>query len=204
VADCTAGPGQDRGAGRSTGRMVATPVPVLAGPGRCDGPDLVGCRRRPAQAGPSGNRTLGRPGRARRAPARGARDHHRDLRADHRLGPLWRFDALHHSQEELSVLTSFRPTRSCTRRDSCWRPSRSRPAARAWGAPAWRAGRSRWSRTPRRARRAAARRAAHRAIPGRRLIRPDPGARALRAGPAALTTRRGRHPFRAAYQGSVP
>ncbi len=28
--------------------------------------------------------------------------------ADHRLGPLWRFHALHHSQEELSVLTSFR------------------------------------------------------------------------------------------------
>ena len=28
--------------------------------------------------------------------------------ADHRLGLLWRFHALHHSQEELSVLTSFR------------------------------------------------------------------------------------------------
>jgi sterol desaturase/sphingolipid hydroxylase (fatty acid hydroxylase superfamily) len=28
--------------------------------------------------------------------------------ADHRLGFLWRFHALHHSQEELSVLTSFR------------------------------------------------------------------------------------------------
>src|SRR5208337_3034310 len=28
--------------------------------------------------------------------------------ADHRPGPLWRFHALHHSQEELSVLTSFR------------------------------------------------------------------------------------------------
>lgn len=28
--------------------------------------------------------------------------------ADHRLGVLWRFHALHHSQEELSVLTSFR------------------------------------------------------------------------------------------------
>jgi sterol desaturase/sphingolipid hydroxylase (fatty acid hydroxylase superfamily) len=28
--------------------------------------------------------------------------------ADHRLGMLWRFHALHHSQEELSVLTSFR------------------------------------------------------------------------------------------------
>ncbi|MGH3305977.1 MAG: sterol desaturase family protein, partial [Streptosporangiaceae bacterium] len=28
--------------------------------------------------------------------------------ADHRLGPLWRFHALHHSQEELSVLSSFR------------------------------------------------------------------------------------------------
>ena len=28
--------------------------------------------------------------------------------ADHLLGPLWRFHALHHSQEELSVLTSFR------------------------------------------------------------------------------------------------
>jgi sterol desaturase/sphingolipid hydroxylase (fatty acid hydroxylase superfamily) len=28
--------------------------------------------------------------------------------ADHRLFPLWRFHALHHSQEELSVLTSFR------------------------------------------------------------------------------------------------
>jgi sterol desaturase/sphingolipid hydroxylase (fatty acid hydroxylase superfamily) len=28
--------------------------------------------------------------------------------ADHRLGPPWRFHALHHSQEELSVLTSFR------------------------------------------------------------------------------------------------
>jgi sterol desaturase/sphingolipid hydroxylase (fatty acid hydroxylase superfamily) len=28
--------------------------------------------------------------------------------ADHRLSPLWRFHALHHSQEELSVLTSFR------------------------------------------------------------------------------------------------
>ena len=27
--------------------------------------------------------------------------------ADHRLDPLWRFHALHHSQEELSVLTSF-------------------------------------------------------------------------------------------------
>jgi sterol desaturase/sphingolipid hydroxylase (fatty acid hydroxylase superfamily) len=47
--------------------------------------------------------------------------------ADHRLGPLWRFHALHHSQEELSVLTSSGPIRSCTRRDSCWRPSRSRP-----------------------------------------------------------------------------
>jgi sterol desaturase/sphingolipid hydroxylase (fatty acid hydroxylase superfamily) len=28
--------------------------------------------------------------------------------ADHRLGPLWRFHALHHSQEEMSVLSSFR------------------------------------------------------------------------------------------------
>src|SRR5262249_53741935 len=28
--------------------------------------------------------------------------------ADHRLGFLWRFHALHHSQEELSVFTSFR------------------------------------------------------------------------------------------------
>jgi sterol desaturase/sphingolipid hydroxylase (fatty acid hydroxylase superfamily) len=28
--------------------------------------------------------------------------------ADHHLGALWRFHALHHSQEELSVLTSFR------------------------------------------------------------------------------------------------
>ncbi len=28
--------------------------------------------------------------------------------ADHRLRPLWRLHALHHSQEELSVLTSFR------------------------------------------------------------------------------------------------
>lgn len=28
--------------------------------------------------------------------------------ADHRLGALWRFHALHHSQEELSVLSSFR------------------------------------------------------------------------------------------------
>jgi sterol desaturase/sphingolipid hydroxylase (fatty acid hydroxylase superfamily) len=28
--------------------------------------------------------------------------------ADHRFGVLWRFHALHHSQEELSVLTSFR------------------------------------------------------------------------------------------------
>ena len=28
--------------------------------------------------------------------------------ADHKLEPLWRFHALHHSQEELSVLTSFR------------------------------------------------------------------------------------------------
>ena len=28
--------------------------------------------------------------------------------ADHRVGSLWRFHALHHSQEELSVLTSFR------------------------------------------------------------------------------------------------
>jgi sterol desaturase/sphingolipid hydroxylase (fatty acid hydroxylase superfamily) len=28
--------------------------------------------------------------------------------ADHRLAPLWRFHAVHHSQEELSVLTSFR------------------------------------------------------------------------------------------------
>jgi sterol desaturase/sphingolipid hydroxylase (fatty acid hydroxylase superfamily) len=28
--------------------------------------------------------------------------------ADHRLRPLWRFHAVHHSQEELSVLTSFR------------------------------------------------------------------------------------------------
>ncbi|MGB6455769.1 MAG: sterol desaturase family protein [Streptosporangiaceae bacterium] len=28
--------------------------------------------------------------------------------ADHRLDPLWRFHALHHSQEELSVLSSFR------------------------------------------------------------------------------------------------
>ena len=28
--------------------------------------------------------------------------------ADHRLDPLWRFHALHHSQEELSVITSFR------------------------------------------------------------------------------------------------
>ncbi len=28
--------------------------------------------------------------------------------ADHRFRPLWRFHALHHSQEELSVLTSFR------------------------------------------------------------------------------------------------
>jgi len=28
--------------------------------------------------------------------------------ADHRFAPLWRVHALHHSQEELSVLTSFR------------------------------------------------------------------------------------------------
>jgi sterol desaturase/sphingolipid hydroxylase (fatty acid hydroxylase superfamily) len=28
--------------------------------------------------------------------------------ADHRFRPLWRFHALHHSQEEMSVLTSFR------------------------------------------------------------------------------------------------
>ena len=28
--------------------------------------------------------------------------------ADHKLDALWRFHALHHSQEELSVLTSFR------------------------------------------------------------------------------------------------
>ncbi len=28
--------------------------------------------------------------------------------ADHQFGPLWRFHALHHSQEELSILTSFR------------------------------------------------------------------------------------------------
>src|SRR5712692_3880091 len=28
--------------------------------------------------------------------------------ADHQLGFLWRFHALHHSQEQLSVLTSFR------------------------------------------------------------------------------------------------
>jgi sterol desaturase/sphingolipid hydroxylase (fatty acid hydroxylase superfamily) len=28
--------------------------------------------------------------------------------ADHRFRPLWRFHAVHHSQEELSVLTSFR------------------------------------------------------------------------------------------------
>ncbi len=28
--------------------------------------------------------------------------------ADHRLEPLWRFHALHHSQEELNVLTAFR------------------------------------------------------------------------------------------------
>lgn len=28
--------------------------------------------------------------------------------ADHRLRPLWRMHALHHSQQELSVLTSFR------------------------------------------------------------------------------------------------
>jgi sterol desaturase/sphingolipid hydroxylase (fatty acid hydroxylase superfamily) len=28
--------------------------------------------------------------------------------ADHRLAPLWRFHAVHHTQEELSVLTSFR------------------------------------------------------------------------------------------------
>jgi sterol desaturase/sphingolipid hydroxylase (fatty acid hydroxylase superfamily) len=31
--------------------------------------------------------------------------------ADHRLDALWRFHALHHSQEELSVLTSFRAHR---------------------------------------------------------------------------------------------
>jgi sterol desaturase/sphingolipid hydroxylase (fatty acid hydroxylase superfamily) len=28
--------------------------------------------------------------------------------ADHRINPLWRFHAVHHSQEELNVLTSFR------------------------------------------------------------------------------------------------
>jgi sterol desaturase/sphingolipid hydroxylase (fatty acid hydroxylase superfamily) len=28
--------------------------------------------------------------------------------ADHRLGPPWRFHGRHHSQEELSVRTSFR------------------------------------------------------------------------------------------------
>lgn len=28
--------------------------------------------------------------------------------ADHRITPLWRMHALHHTQEELSVLTSFR------------------------------------------------------------------------------------------------
>jgi hypothetical protein len=31
--------------------------------------------------------------------------------SNHRWGALWRFHAVHHSQEELSVLTSFRPTR---------------------------------------------------------------------------------------------
>jgi sterol desaturase/sphingolipid hydroxylase (fatty acid hydroxylase superfamily) len=45
--------------------------------------------------------------------------------ADHKFESLWRFHALHHSQEELSVLTSSGRTRSCTRRGSCWRPSRS-------------------------------------------------------------------------------
>ncbi len=42
---------------------------------------------------------------------------------DHRLGLLWRFHALHHSQEELSVLTSFR-NHPLIRRASSWRRSR--------------------------------------------------------------------------------
>jgi len=45
--------------------------------------------------------------------------------ADHKFDSLWRFHALHHSQEELSVLTSFRAHRSCIRRGSFWPPSRS-------------------------------------------------------------------------------
>ena len=47
--------------------------------------------------------------------------------ADHRLGFLWRFHALHHSQEELSVLARSAPTRSCTRPGSSSRPSPSSP-----------------------------------------------------------------------------
>ncbi len=45
--------------------------------------------------------------------------------ADHRLGPLWRFHALHHSQEELSVLTSFRAHPLMHTTGSFWRLSQS-------------------------------------------------------------------------------
>ena len=70
--------------------MAATAVPVLVCPGRDDGLGPLGRCRRSAQATQPRNANW--------------LAHY----ADHRLGPLWRFHALHHSQEELSVLTSFR------------------------------------------------------------------------------------------------
>ena len=45
--------------------------------------------------------------------------------ADHRLDALWRFHALHHSQEELSVLTSFRAHPLMHTPGSSWPRSRS-------------------------------------------------------------------------------
>jgi len=46
--------------------------------------------------------------------------------ADHRFNALWRFHALHHSQEELSVLTSFRAHPLIHTTGFCW------PRSRLW------------------------------------------------------------------------
>src|SRR5208282_2217805 len=71
------------GGGTSPARAVAgAAVPFLVRPGRDNGPHPVGGACGPAQPGPPRNRAVGRPGRARRSPARGPGSRDGDMRTD--------------------------------------------------------------------------------------------------------------------------
>jgi hypothetical protein len=67
---------------RSSARVVAAPVPLLACPGRGNGLRPLGRCRRAAPARRPRNRAFSGPGRARRSPSGGACGRDRDLRAD--------------------------------------------------------------------------------------------------------------------------